>query len=32
MPLWDFCTSDFEVALKNDKIAELFIVMTTLPD
>ena len=28
MPLWDFCVSDFEVALKVIIIAELFIVMT----
>ena len=31
IPLWDFCTRDFQRALKIIIIAELFIVMTILP-
>ena len=31
IPLWDFCASDFQRALKIIIIAELFIVMTISP-
>ena len=31
MPLWDFCVSDFQRALKIIIIAELFIVMSISP-
>ena len=31
MPLWDFCVSNSEVALKIIIVAELFIVMTISP-
>ena len=31
MPLWDFLQSNFEVVLKIQTIAELFIVMATSP-
>ena len=32
MPLWNFCASDFQRALKIIVIAELFIVMMISPD
>ena len=31
IPLWDFCASDFQRALKTVIIAELFIIMTISP-
>ena len=31
IPIWDFCASDFQRALKIIIIAELFIVMTISP-
>ena len=31
IPLWDFCASDFQRALKITIIAELFVVMTVSP-